>query len=90
MGRVLFRLAIAVFALAMFIAPAALPRTPDRPAGGPAAPAPAPTAAPPVSVGIAKADRTRVASLGVECPRERKRLWVEGEGWIVRRVTTCH
>ena len=23
------------------------------------------------------------------CYRARKRLWVEGEGWIVRRVTTC-
>ena len=24
------------------------------------------------------------------CSRSRKRLWVEGEGWIVRRVTTCY
>jgi hypothetical protein len=23
------------------------------------------------------------------CQKTRKRLWVEGEGWIVRRVTTC-
>ena len=23
------------------------------------------------------------------CSRSRKRLWVDGEGWIVRRVTTC-
>ena len=23
------------------------------------------------------------------CSRARKKLWVEGEGWIVRRVTTC-
>ncbi|HEY8566621.1 MAG TPA: hypothetical protein VIL65_14055 [Beijerinckiaceae bacterium] len=23
------------------------------------------------------------------CERSRKRLWVEGEGWVVRRVTTC-
>jgi hypothetical protein len=23
------------------------------------------------------------------CTKSRKRLWVEGEGWIVRRVTTC-
>ncbi len=23
------------------------------------------------------------------CFRPRKRLWVEGEGWIVRRVTVC-
>lgn len=24
------------------------------------------------------------------CVRSRKRLWVGGEGWVVRRVTTCH
>jgi hypothetical protein len=24
-----------------------------------------------------------------KCQRARKRLWVEGEGWVVRRVTTC-
>ena len=24
------------------------------------------------------------------CSRSRKRLFVEGEGWIVRRVTTCY
>jgi hypothetical protein len=23
------------------------------------------------------------------CDKTRKRLWVEGEGWVVRRVTTC-
>ena len=23
------------------------------------------------------------------CLRSRKRLWVEGGGWVVRRVTTC-
>ncbi|KAB1075801.1 hypothetical protein F6X51_03040 [Methylobacterium planeticum] len=23
------------------------------------------------------------------CSRTRRRLWVEGEGWIVRRITTC-
>jgi hypothetical protein len=23
------------------------------------------------------------------CQKSRKRLWVEGEGWLVRRVTTC-
>ena len=24
-----------------------------------------------------------------KCLRSRKRLWVEGEGWVVRRVATC-
>ena len=23
------------------------------------------------------------------CSRARKRLWIEGEGWVVRRITTC-
>ncbi|GEP00189.1 hypothetical protein GCM10007887_06210 [Methylobacterium haplocladii] len=23
------------------------------------------------------------------CSKSRKRLWVEGEGWIIRRVTIC-
>jgi hypothetical protein len=26
---------------------------------------------------------------GLPCPKVRKRLWVEGEGWIVRRVASC-
>lgn len=25
----------------------------------------------------------------VNCSKSRKRLWVESEGWIVRRVTIC-
>ena len=24
------------------------------------------------------------------CSRPRRRLWVEGEGWVVRRVSACH
>jgi hypothetical protein len=24
------------------------------------------------------------------CDRPRRRLWIEGEGWVVRRVSTCH
>ncbi|MDP4004916.1 hypothetical protein [Methylobacterium sp. NEAU K] len=23
------------------------------------------------------------------CSRMRRRLWIEGEGWVVRRITTC-
>ena len=26
---------------------------------------------------------------GPGCHRARRKLWVDGEGWIVRRVTTC-
>jgi hypothetical protein len=29
------------------------------------------------------------AELQPNCAQSRKRLWVEGEGWVVRRVTTC-
>lgn len=31
------------------------------------------------------ADRDDEAS----CSRARRRLWIEGEGWVVRRITTC-
>ena len=24
------------------------------------------------------------------CQKSRRKLWVEGEGWIIRRVTTCY
>lgn len=24
------------------------------------------------------------------CNRPRRRLWVEGEGWVVRRISACH
>ncbi len=26
---------------------------------------------------------------GGTCTRARRRLWVDGEGWVVRRITTC-
>jgi hypothetical protein len=29
------------------------------------------------------------ADLEPTCLRSRKRLWIDGEGWVVRRVTTC-
>jgi hypothetical protein len=29
------------------------------------------------------------ADQDANCTKSRKRLWVEGEGWVVRRVTTC-
>jgi hypothetical protein len=32
---------------------------------------------------------TAAAPVDMNCQRGRKRLWVEGEGWMVRRVTTC-
>jgi hypothetical protein len=49
----------------------------------------------------AKADKSKLARSEPEttgsiapatepaCDKSRKRLWVEGEGWVVRRVTTC-
>lgn len=34
---------------------------------------------------------SRFAALAREapCPQARKRLWVDGRGWIVRRVAAC-
>lgn len=54
-------------------------------------------AAPPSDRGVAKvAEAATVRPAAVteseedaNCSRIRRRLWVEGEGWIVRRVTTC-
>jgi uncharacterized low-complexity protein len=34
---------------------------------------------------VTSADRDDEAS----CSRARRRLWIEGEGWVVRRITTC-
>lgn len=62
--------------------------------------APAALAAPvanpgPDKAAAASAAVTPVAAItesedeAVNCSRSRKRLWVEGEGWIVRRVTIC-
>jgi hypothetical protein len=45
---------------------------------------------------LAEADPATTSSLSkaVEeepaCARPRRRLWVEGEGWVVRRVSACH
>ena len=32
----------------------------------------------------------KAVTLEPNCAQSRRRLWVEGEGWIVRRVTTCY
>ena len=55
---------------------------------------PAPAAA---AIQVARPDAVkRIAETAVEsdddagnCTRARRRLWVEGEGWVVRRITTC-
>jgi len=54
--------------------------------------APAPTGSSPTQV----ADATQIRPVAVEaeddganCVKPRKRLWIEGEGWVVRKVTIC-
>jgi len=37
-----------------------------------------------------QADSNSEIDDGKNCGQSRKRLFVEGEGWIVRRVTTCY
>ncbi len=59
-----------------------------------AAPAPADramaaAATPSARVQAASAEVTDESD-GLNCGKSRKRLWVEGEGWVVRKVTTCH
>ncbi|GJE58049.1 hypothetical protein [Methylobacterium trifolii] len=55
--------------------------------------APAPDRSPVKAADTASAVRTVAATEGEDdsgsCSRSRKRLWVEGEGWVVRRITTC-
>lgn len=51
----------------------------------------------PATTKVAEATQAQVQpSLAVDtsedqanCSRNRRRLWVDGEGWIVRRITTC-
>ena len=80
------RLAILTGALFISIAPPALPKAPLS--------APTRAAVDVVIVPVARTRpptvmRTRHASSHRECIRSRKRLWVESQGWIVRRLTTC-
>ena len=51
----------------------------------------APTAYTSAKAPTAPAEAADVVETAPEpgCSRARKKLWVEGEGWIVRRVTTC-
>src|SRR5215210_5053111 len=79
-------LAVLTGALSLQITPAAMPEArlsaPIR-AAVELTIAPAPRTRPPTVM------RRRHASSHRECIRSRKRLWVEGQGWIVRRFTTC-
>ena len=56
-----------------------------------------PAAAPAPATKVAEADPVTTSSLAKTatdedtfCSRPRRRLWVEGEGWVVRRVSACH
>ena len=31
----------------------------------------------------------KVAQAGLPCAKTRRSLWVDGEGWVVRRVSVC-
>ena len=60
--------------------------------GGPIAADAAPTAA---TAKVAEAAPQIHSAAAVErdedaaCSRARRRLWIQGEGWVVRRITTC-
>lgn len=70
--------------------------------GRPAATAPAATGqAAKTKIAVAEADPITTSSVATSsltkatdeepaCARPRRRLWVEGEGWVVRRVSACH
>ena len=38
---------------------------------------------------VASPEKAAAAEPAANCAQSRRRLWVEGEGWVVRRVTTC-
>ena len=61
-----------------------------------ARPRPAPAATKAAGSKLAQAEPVTTSSIskapGEEqpfCDRARRRLWIEGEGWVVRRVSTC-
>ena len=69
--------------------------------GRPAATAPAATGQAAKKLAVAEADAMTTSSMATSsltkatdeepaCDRPRRRLWVEGEGWVVRRVSACH
>lgn len=75
---------------AVLFAPAALSSTGSTPAQ--VQPAAQPTKAPRSRSeveAVRSGTRLVVASSEASCPRLRRRLWIEGEGWVVRRVALC-
>jgi hypothetical protein len=93
---VLLKGTLQFFAPAVILAGIAVASLPAHaaPAGAPTAEAVSSTRDK-VSAAAAKAPETTgsvqpAANGDVACARSRKRLFVEGEGWIVRRVTTCY
>jgi hypothetical protein len=83
------RVAGAVFAAgslaALLLASSAFSAAVAPPASAPSA-RPAPVAATRASTPTTV---TAVAETSTDCPRARRKLWVEGEGWIVRKVPIC-
>ena len=77
-------LSVTVGALTMFAETAARPSDPAD-----VSRAPLVLALPPKVSVRGTAEPPLFASTAPECIRERRRFWVEDEGWIVRRVSTC-
>jgi len=89
LGTACFALLLGSTLLVVPLAPAAAA---PHERGRPAAAAPAAK----TKIAIAQVDPVTTSSLSKAtdeepaCARPRRRLWVEGEGWIVRRVSACH
>jgi len=79
------RMLVLSLALTIPVAPPALPRAAvepsKKPVAGMASRRP-PTHRP--------ATRAKMFVETRDCSRERKRLWVEGKGWIVRKLAICN
>ena len=87
------RLAVATLLAgsALLLAPVSIAASQAAPAraGGVAAPAPSKLADSTASTETTGSVQRSASEEEPVCERPRKRLWVEGEGWVVRRVTIC-
>lgn len=76
--------ALSALALAAFLASGLAGRAEAAPAEGQAMTRVAET-----SAAVRPVSATEGEDDAANCSRIRRRLWVEGEGWVVRRITTC-
>lgn len=78
-----FRILLGSLGLALSVSPEALAAAKAKPAAKPAIEAATPAAP------AEKPGTTWTAAEPDNCARARRKLWQEGEGWIVKTITVC-